>query len=769
MSLSEALSSVKSRFGNIIRNAEPTAEAWRGVRRGLMALIVLEVAAAGFFLVETGNMFEGWLGMLTAFGALLVVALIISALFGTLGKLPKFTRVVVILAILTGLGYGLILWGLPGALIPAILLVIFVSMIAGSLTSLHARGLSIQNGLAVVTLAIGVVGLGGGVALFLQPVANPNSWLEDVITQDQTLDLPDPGQPGNYSVDAFTYGSGIDLQRSEYAANVRFRTDSVDGSNLVSGWDGVVGRTRTSFWGFDQSALPIQGYVWMPEGEGPFPLILMVHGGHPMEDFSESGYEYLGEHFASRGIIAVSVDQNFLNPSVSGLRNPMAAGIGPENDARGWILLKHLEQWRAWNSDAAHPLAGKVDMDRVALMGHSRGGDAVSIAASFNNLDHYPDNAAERFDFHFGLKGIIAVGTIDGQYQPRGSKNELRDISYFTISGSMDSDMESFMGLSQMSRVELSGEIPAIKASLYVEGANHGQFNTVWGWADRGLPFSWGLNRNGFMKAEDQRQIAKVYFSAFLDSVLYDRKRYLPLLGDPQKGAAWLPEHYMLANLVTSDRQVIANFEEDMEVSSGSLPATHIRSENLTRWSEQWIRLKWAPLDTHATMIAWDNQFEAEEAVYELTWLPGSLNLDQESALVFAASDAGGSTKPFGWTPAVDAPSDSSEQPPAASDAIKPVSGLDWTVILTDIEGNEAGLPLSHDSPLYPQIKAAKRKFEGLAAIDKSEIVWRRFEFPIKDFLMVNSDLQVEAITGLRFQFDRSGAGSVVLDDFGFE
>ena len=56
----------------------------------------------------------------------------------------------------------------------------------------------------------------------------------------------------------------------------------------------------------------------MPEGEGPFPLTLIVHGNHNMIDYSDEGYGYLGNLLASRGIIVVSVDQNFINGHWSG-------------------------------------------------------------------------------------------------------------------------------------------------------------------------------------------------------------------------------------------------------------------------------------------------------------------------------------------------------------------------------------------------------------------------------------------------------------------
>lgn len=756
---------VFSRFAGFVNGGDGARRApgWRGARNGLLTLIVILLALGGLFLVEEGNQLNGWLGIATLFAAFFGASLVIHLILWSLDIQPRLNRLVLILAFLLCAGFGMPLWGIPGALVPAVILVVLVSLTFGSLASLRSNGFSRRNILAVPALALGVVGLSGGIFMAVQPISNPNPWLDQVIRKDQTLSLPDPGQPGQYDVDAFTYGSGTDKHRTEYTEDVRYVTSSVDGSNMVSGWQGLVGRTRTQFWGFDHTALPIQGYVWAPKGEGPFPLVLMIHGGHPMEDFSEPGYAYLGEHFASQGMIAVSVDQNFLNPSVSGLRNPLAAGIGPENDARGWMLLKHLEQWRAWTGDPGHQLYGRADMGRIALLGHSRGGEAVTVAANFNALEHYPDNAKEQFDFGFGLKALIAVGTIDGQYSPRGKSKTLTDISYFTIEGSMDSDMESFMGSSQMSRVELTGKTNAIKASLYVEGANHGQFNTVWGWADRGLPFSWLLNRQGFMSGEDQRQIAKVYFSAFLDATLNDTGRYWPMLGDPQKAAAWLPKRHMLANLVTSKRQVIADFEDDMELAAEAASGTVITAKNLTKWREKWIRLKWQPLDTHAVILSWDKSIEPGPASYELAWEAQSLDLTAGSLLVFAASDANEGTKPLRWTPPTQ------EEGSAPAPEAETTVGLDWTVVLVDTYGNEASLPLSHDSLLYPQIRASKRKFESLASIAKSEVVWRRFEFPVSEFLKTNPDINIESLDRVRFDFDKSDAGSIVLDEIGFE
>ena len=57
-------------------------------------------------------------------------------------------------------------------------------------------------------------------------------------------------------------------------------------------------------------------------------------------------------------------------------------------------------------------------MERTALIGHSRGGEAVAVAAAFNRLPRYPDNALLEFDFGFSIRGIIGIAPSDGQYSP---------------------------------------------------------------------------------------------------------------------------------------------------------------------------------------------------------------------------------------------------------------------------------------------------------------------------------------------------------------
>jgi hypothetical protein len=164
-------------------------------------------------------------------------------------------------------------------------------------------------------------------------------------------------------------------------------------------------------------------------------------------------------------------------------------GLDKENNARGWLLLEHLRVWHAWNVDEQNPFHSKVDTERIALVGHSRGGEAVALAAAFNRLPYNPDNAAARFDYGYHIRSIVAIAPVDRQYRPTGSSTRLEDINYFTIQGSHDSDVSSFDGLNQFDRVRFTGKADVFKSTVYVYGANHGQFNTSWGEFDVGVGF----------------------------------------------------------------------------------------------------------------------------------------------------------------------------------------------------------------------------------------------------------------------------------------
>jgi hypothetical protein len=472
-----------------------------------------------------------------------------------------------------------------------------------------------------------------------------------------------------------------------------------------------------------------------------------------MEAFSDPGYAYLGELMASRGFIVVSVDENFINSSMSDTADFFHFRTGDENKARAWLLLEHLVQWRRWANDEASPLHGKIDMDRIVLIGHSRGGEAVSTANAFNMLGYFPDDATVKFNFRFHLRGIAAIAPVDGQYKPRDWATPMRNQNYFVIHGSLDGDVASFMGTAQYSRATFSRDNYGFKASLYVKDANHGQFNTSWGRNDFGAPLHFLLDERPIMDPGAQRRIAKVYLSAFLEITLHDKDEYRPLFTDARNGAGWLPNDFMLNNYADGATQWLATYEEDIDPATATWGGARISGPNLSAWREKYPELKWARLGSEIALLAWDDRVHARGASYRFDFArPPTLPVD--SALVFSASQADIPTLPKDF-----------KGKRGGDDADKT---LDWSIVVRDGRGNEARLALSRDQVLYPQVKGETRRAGMLDRIERSEIVFRRYAFPLADFTRANPDLDLTRIRQIRFDFDRSKRGAIALDDIGF-
>ena len=434
----------------------------------------------------------------------------------------------------------------------------------------------------------------------------------DRVLVNHTIAGDNPAAPGSYPVRTLYYGSGTDKNRPEYRDSVAIVTEPVDASKLVS--LGASAEERNSYWGFSPDSFPINGRVWYPEGDGPFPVVLIVHGNHNMRDFSDPGYEYLGELLASRGYIMTSVDMNFIN-----------GGIRGENDGRGWLLLKHLQAWERFGEDPDTPFMGKVDLDRVALIGHSRGGEAVGHAAAFNTLRYYPDDASLEFDFGFGIQSIIAIAPVDGQYLPTDRPAPVEDVNYLVFHGSHDGDVTSFHGLRQWARVTYPTKADGFKAAVYVYRANHGQWNSVWGPHDNGPRSPRILDLEHLIPEEDQRQFGKVYISAFLDATIKGRSEYLPMFRDHRVAADWLPKTMYFNQFQPSSFRALADFEGDIDITSGTIPGVTIEGDSLARWRESDIKLRSqnrantsASQENQVVWLGWNRRYRGHQDGDEL-------------------------------------------------------------------------------------------------------------------------------------------------------
>ena len=331
----------------------------------------------------------------------------------------------------------------------------------------------------------------------------------------------------------------------------------------------------------------------------------------------------------------------------------------------------------------------------------------------------------------------------------------MRDTNYFVIHGSMDGDATSFAGSSQYSRASFSGQVKAFKASVYVKGANHGQFNTTWGRYDTGLPFKLLMDGRPIMDPAAQRRIAAVYLSAFLQATLNGQDGYRPLFQDARNGAGWLPDVFLINNYADGETRWLANYEEDLDPGTGSSPGVAINGRNLSIWRETYIRLKSSPLGVPVAVLGWDDRVTPGKASYEIDLGETASKVAETTDLVFSAANAGVSSLPSHFKPKGKGGDDKASQT------------LDWSIVLTDARGDEARLPLSHDQLLYPQVKGESRRFGAIDGAPISEVVLRRYRFALKDFAAANPRLDLHSLRSVRFDFDRSPRGAIALDDVG--
>ena len=416
-----------------------------------------------------------------------------------------------------------------------------------------------------------------------------------------SLQAPDPSRVGPHVVRSLTYGSGTDLHRGKFGRDASLLTTPVDASPLLlKGLGGFKAAIRRWYWGFGPEAFPLNGHVWHPEGAGPFPLVVIVHGNHRMEAHSDPGYAYLGEVLASRGFIVASVDEDFLNHSWSG-------DLGGDVAARGFLLLRHLAVWRAWNDTPGHPFHRRVDMDRIALIGHSRGGEAVAHAAAFNRLPCFPDDCTVPFAFGFSIRALIALAPIDGGYEPANQPVPIENVSYLVLHGSHDGDVPTFEGIRPFKRAKFTEGRDRFKAAVYVYRANHSQFNTVWGSDDVGPPFGSFTIQQSLLTGEEQRRVALVFIGGFLEATLNGRHEYRPMFRDARTVAAWLPKTRYVTQFEDSSFKVVSDFTSGIDLTRGTLAGAALAGENLTVWRQGDVksRMDW-PFRVKAVYLGWN-------------------------------------------------------------------------------------------------------------------------------------------------------------------
>ena len=188
---------------------------------------------------------------------------------------------------------------------------------------------------------------------------------------------------------------------SQVRSSVRSATWASEGPYETEASDYRLPRVRVA--GLPR-AVQMLGHVVAPaDAPGARPLALFLHGKHascyvpdggqispqwPCRDGeipvpNHLGFRYLQRMLASHGYVTVSIAAN----GIDGQEDRFSNDSGMS--ARSALVRRHLRLWADWSDPASGTeWAGRVDMSRVLLVGHSRGGEGVDRAA----IDTRPDS-----------------------------------------------------------------------------------------------------------------------------------------------------------------------------------------------------------------------------------------------------------------------------------------------------------------------------------------------------------------------------------------
>jgi hypothetical protein len=268
-------------------------------------------------------------------------------------------------------------------------------------------------------------------------------------------------------------------------------------------------------------------------------VIVLLHGNHgtcgrsgtvPRQDFGDdytrtgfcpsgsfvvsnhAGYHYVAGELALRGYVVVSINAN---RGITARNDGPDAGDSALIQARGRLVLRHLQLLSEWNRGVRTPpagfadLVGKLDLGQVGMMGHSRGGAGVRAAYKLyrESGSSWPARIVDPVNF----RGIFEIGPTDNF--TNGAYINAEGAKWGALLPMCDGDVGNLDGVRAFDRMisALTEPTANFKATYTVWGANHNFYNTEWQTPDSSTCFGHraiSQNSTGFLGtgSEEQRQ-----------------------------------------------------------------------------------------------------------------------------------------------------------------------------------------------------------------------------------------------------------------------
>ncbi len=331
--------------------------------------------------------------------------------------------------------------------------------------------------------------------------------------------------------------------------------------------------------GVTTTNLPLRGSIRYPLTSEPSKLIVFLHGRHSVcftggapapgsyvcDDTtapdgtptstnirSYGGYDYLAENLATHGYAVASIEANVSNFD----NNYPDAGAS----IRSQMIQAHLRLLTRWkygtgpvtgdpSTTIGNKLVGKLELSSgIGLMGHSRGGDAVTDFVTYNqNLASGVRNK---------IAGVVALAPTYYTLNrfPKG-------VNYATLLPTCDGDVSGLQGAKFFENAKYdAGNDKVAKIQWAVEGTNHNFYNSTWTGDDFGTASDPSCHteaaKTGRLSAVDQRKVGVALMNGFMRRYVGGERAFDPLM----TGEVTLPESLGLTSGIDAEKVVKTSY-----------------------------------------------------------------------------------------------------------------------------------------------------------------------------------------------------------------